>query len=351
MTRHLEPDGQAAHHWLTQHQHGLSHALDEFLDTEAGLREILLHSGHDTATDNLDTVLDTEAGLADILPIPTSATDGTRGMPHHHTEPTELLRTLSSADRMALRNEPDVKTASLALAQDLDIAHAGIPRDLDVARILAIDLANAIVRDLDLVLVRDLVLDPSFKPAMTRARAIAIDRARVLSIDLARDTDRARALDLAGAINRARELDRHRVYHLDLERAFGRACDLDRAFERARDLELDRYLDLNLDLGIIVDIRTTEVGRAIGLVRRCGPVMLDKDSLYALLDDFTTTDLSTVDLTGVDLSGVHWSEHTTQWPPAIDVEDLKVRSDESPPGSGTWIVRSGTATIRDLAER
>ncbi|MEH0447716.1 MULTISPECIES: hypothetical protein [unclassified Streptomyces] len=69
------------------------------------------------------------------------------------------------------------------------------------------------------------------------------------------------------------------------------------------------------------------------------------------MDDFTATDLSNADLTGIDLGGVYWSEHTTRWPPAINVEDLKARSKETPSGSGTWIVRSGTATIRDLAER
>ncbi|MGW2785920.1 hypothetical protein ACWC3X_32500 [Streptomyces populi] len=62
------------------------------------------------------------------------------------------------------------------------------------------------------------------------------------------------------------------------------------------------------------------------------------------------TDLSDVDLTGIDLSGVRWSEHTTQWPSVIDIEDLKARSDQAPPYNGIWIVRSGTATVRDLAE-
>ncbi|MFI6334188.1 hypothetical protein [Streptomyces sp. NPDC050535] len=33
-------------------------------------------------------------------------------------------------------------------------------------------------------------------------------------------------------------------------------------------------------------------------------------------------------------------------PPGIEANE----SDETPPGSGTWIVRSGTATIRDLVE-
>ncbi|MDX2936984.1 hypothetical protein [Streptomyces ipomoeae] len=74
------------------------------------------------------------------------------------------------------------------------------------------------------------------------------------------------------------------------------------------------------------------------------------------MDDFTTADLRTaylrtVDLTGIDLSGVHWSQYTTQWPSAMDVEDLKTRSAETPPGSGIRVAQSGTATIRGFAGR
>ncbi|WP_019064563.1 hypothetical protein [Streptomyces prunicolor] len=125
---------------------------------------------------------------------------------------------------------------------------------------------------------------------------------------------------------------------------------LDHHLARARDIARVLALALALDTAdardLIVEIRTAEVGRAIGLALRREPLVLDKNSLHTLLDDFTSTDL-----TGIDLSGVRWSEHTTQWPSAIDIEDLKARSDETPPGTGTWIVRSGTATIRDHAER
>ncbi|MGW0828674.1 hypothetical protein [Streptomyces sp. NPDC002845] len=46
----------------------------------------------------------------------------------------------------------------------------------------------------------------------------------------------------------------------------------------------------------------------------------------------------------------HWSQYTTQWPPTVDIDDLKTHSKETPSGSGIWVVRAGTATIRDLAE-
>ncbi|MCX5256726.1 hypothetical protein OOK27_21745 [Streptomyces canus] len=349
MTRHFGPSDhdQAAHHWLTHHQHALVDTLGDLLDTEAGLREILLQSRHDAATDNLDTVLDTEAGLAAILPAPPSPPADTQDTPPCPTN-TMLFRELSPADRMALRNNPDVKTASQALARALDrerglrIAHSALD--------LAFDLAGALTRDLDVAPAVTRILD------LDTARGLALALGHVLDRASAADLDRAldRALDLADALDRAVDLDRDRAASIfgfglapDITRALARVRDLTRVLEitRDRDRAVDRVHDL------IVDIRTVEVGRAIGLALRREPLVLDKDSLHVFLDDFTATDLSNADLTGVDLSGVRWSEHTTQWPPIIDVEDLKTRSDETPFGSGTWIVRSGTATIRDHAER
>jgi hypothetical protein len=350
VTRHSGPSDhdQAAQRWLTQHQHALTHALDDVLDTEAGLREILLHSHHDTATGNLDTVLDTEAGLAAILPAPPTSPADTHDTPPHHTDTTELLRALSPADRMTLRSNPDVKTASHARdrARDRAREHAldryrdlVLDRDLDLVR----DLADALDRDLNRV--RDLFLD--LNRDLDRALADALDR------DLVHDLDLVRALDLVRILDRAldlvRALDRYRDLDRTLVHALARARDLTRVLDLLRDLTNPGAVGRVLNL--IVEVRTAEVGRAMGLVLRREPLLLDKDSLHALLDDFTATDLSNADLTGIDLSGVHWSEHTTQWPPAIDIENLKTRSNETPPGSGTWIVRSGTATIRNLAER
>ncbi|MEU6071434.1 hypothetical protein ABZ864_45110 [Streptomyces sp. NPDC047082] len=354
MTRHPEPNpnDQAARQWLAQHQHALTHALDDLLDIEAGLREILLHSHHDTATDNLDTVLDTEAGLAAILPTtPQTPPAGPHDTPHHHTDTTaaeEILRTLSPADRMTLRNHPDVEKASQALAsaRDLDRDLARV-RARDLARALARDLARALAGDLDLALARALHRDRDLARDLDRARDL--HRTLALDLDLDRDLDRARDLyrALHRALTRARVLAGDRDLALDLDRALARTLDLDRAL----DLALYRTLDRDHAHVIIVEVLTAEVGRAIGLALRREPPALDKDSLHTLLDDFTTADLSNADLTGADLGGVHWSEHTTQWPLDIDVEDLKTHSDETPPGSGTWIVRFGTATVRDLAER
>ncbi|MEV5527743.1 hypothetical protein [Streptomyces prunicolor] len=381
MTRHFGPDDhdQAAQHWLTRHQHALTHALDDLLDTEAGLREILLHSHHDTAMDNLDTVLDTEAGLAAILPGPqTPPVDAYDATPHD-TGTAELLHALSPADRMTLRNDRDVRTASRALDCDRGIVQDRArgfvgDRALGLARDRALELAFDLHRALQIGLARDrdraqeLFRARDLDRASNYTRASAGNLVRILDRVLARDfsNDLSRAITAQELVS-ARELDRavERVIGLEIELrgalglarildlGLALACALNRAHALGRALGLARTRDPDLDRthAHIVELRTAEVGRAIGLALQREPLVLDKDSLHALLDDFTATDLSNTDLTGIDLSGVRWSEYTTRWPSAIDVEDLKARSDETPPGSGTWIVRSGTATIRDHAER
>ncbi|WP_409062411.1 hypothetical protein [Streptomyces sp. SYP-A7185] len=378
MTRRPEPHGhdQAVQQWLVQHQHALTRALDDLLDTEAGLREILLHSHHDTATDNLDTVLDAEAGLAAILPTPRTPPADTPDTPHHLIETPVHPRALSPAERMALRNNRDVEAARKALAHTHDIANVhdlapGLARHL--ARAIALDLAIALQLDLDLDLRHGIARD------LLGARYLTLELAIIRALEVPGALDRyndfdsvilcalaiAQSLDLPGppplqlarvhqsagdlarALDRARDLDRAH----DLARARGRARDLVRALDLALAFGFGRNRDMDHARGVIVAIHTAEVGRAIGLALDREPLKADADRLSALLDDFTTADLSDIDLTGIDLGGVRWSEHTTRWPPVIDSEDLKVRSDHGPPGSGIWIVRSGTATVRDCAER
>ncbi|MFJ3714064.1 hypothetical protein [Streptomyces sp. NPDC090053] len=318
-------DGQAVSNRLGRHQHTLDDSLDSVLDIEAGLREILIHSRHDTAVNALGTVLNTEAGLAGILPPPpqpqaSSDTSGT----HSHPRAGDSLPALSPADRMALRKHPDVKEAQRALAHTLDCALA-----LDRARTLARDLARTLALDLDLDRALDL------------ARPIALDLTIALDLDLDLDLDRARdlALELGRTLAHVRARGRGLAHVRARDR--GLACDLasDLASDLARELALDAF----------IEIRTNEVCRAIGSVLRQEPPVLDAASVPTLLDDFTHDDLRDTDLRGIDFSGVHWSQRT-QWPPAVDIEALKARSDETPPGSGIWIVRSGTTTVRDSAD-
>ncbi|WP_143179718.1 hypothetical protein [Streptomyces yunnanensis] len=335
--------------YLDQHQRTLTDVLDEVLDTEAGLREVLLQLRHDTAVDNLDTVLDAEAGLKAILPA--TLRNSPSGRPDAQEAPLEntgarrdAFHAVSPVDRMALRSNPEVTAACLDLDRALDLIRHLDPdlvldRALNLAHDLALDLARArdlnfdgdfnIDDDLDRELTRACVLADDLAGALNNARA----RGLVRDLNVARDLNIARNRDLSVARNRARDLN------IVLDRARDLAHDMDRDLDRARALAL-----------VLVDVRANQVGRAIGLVLRWELPALDKDSLHAFLNDFTTADLSSAELGGVDLDGVRWSERGTKWPPVVDVEALKILSAETPPGSKTWIVRSGTATIRDFVE-
>jgi hypothetical protein len=357
-------DDQAVSNRLGRHQHTLDDSLDSVLDIEAGLREVLIHSRHDTAVDALGTVLNTEAGLACILP-PTpqpqaSDTSGTRGNPRAG----DLPFALSPADRMALRDHPDVKAAQQLLSRDLD---HDLDRDLsplavraraiERAMTLGRDLARALARDLTRILARDLSRPHSRARDFVRDIDLARDRARALDVDfarvLARDAPYVVDSGVHFARSRARDLnlDLDSIHSLDrlLGVGLGFGLALDRA--RARDLTrlLDLVLDYDLDHDVFIEIRTNEVCRAIGSALHREPPLLDAASVLMLLDDFTHDDLRDTDLRGIDFSGVHWSQRT-QWPAVVDLEALKARSDETPPGSGIWIVRSGTTTVRDFAD-
>ncbi|MEV8248413.1 hypothetical protein AB0R01_32265 [Streptomyces rochei] len=343
-------DGQDVSNRLGRHQHTLDDSLDGVLDIEAGLREILIHSRHDTAVDALGAVLNTEAGLADILPpTPQLQASGTSGT-HRHPCAGDVLPELSPADRMALRNHPDVKAARCALDRDLPrtlalelalkLAHTfvrGLPRDRAFAFDRIRDRALALVSALDSARALDSDL------ARARVRVRALNRARALARDLVRARDLAR--DLVRDLDSARDLDSDHV----INHACGRARDLVRILDLALDHDLALYRALARARDVLSEIRANEVCRAIGLALHREPPVLDAASVSTLLDDFTHDDLRDTDLRGIDFSGVHWSQRT-QWPPVVDIEALKARSDETPPGSGIWIVRSGTTTIRDFAD-
>ncbi|MFF4402265.1 hypothetical protein [Streptomyces sp. NPDC001480] len=345
-----DPQTQCVAQWLEQHTDALADALDAALDIEAGLREIPLHSRHDTAIDDLDTLLDTEAGLATILPTtpqrPPVNLDDAHGVANDHASAEEFLRSVSPAERMALRNHPEVKAVSQALARHRYYSLSREPnplRTLGTLLELARDLVHALDADLH--------------------RAGELGRARDLTDDLTRSLNRAHvrpsdARDLAR--NLADLLGTTHDRDLDLDRARDRAQDLTRVLDRAHDLS--RKLTRGHDRAhaqsnprayarVIVAVRTNEVCRAIGSAMRQKTPTLDKASVRTFLNDFTTADLRTADLAGIDLGGVRWSQYTTQWPVTLEVENLKARSKETPPGRGTWTVQPDPATIRDFADR
>ncbi|MEU8786105.1 hypothetical protein [Streptomyces sp. NPDC048637] len=309
---------------LDQHKRALLDDLGAVLDIEAGLREILLQSRHDTLLSDLGTILDVEAGLSAILPpatppLPAIRPD-TKAAWEGSTAAERFFLSVSPQVRVALRVHPDVIAACRLLerARDLD---QSLDHGLVLARLLTFD--------------RDLAAD------LARALDLALARARDLALHL--DLDRDRTLALARARDLARILDRLHDLALVL------VADLDRDFDRAVVHVLGQFLSRVRDLSHdFVDICITEVRRCIaGGLDRDLPV-LNEDELNAFLDDFTTTDLRTADLDGIDLGGVRWSELGTRWPAAVDIEGLKTRSEEAPPGSGIYVVRSGTASMRGL---
>ncbi|MEW1551959.1 hypothetical protein [Streptomyces tsukubensis] len=371
MTDHSDDPDRIADLWLTQSQQALMDQLHSVFDAETRLREILLHSHHETATERLSTVLDVEAGLHGILRShqapPVLLTD--EASPHG-TDTAEILRTLSPAQRMALRSNPGVKEASRALSRDLD----GVR---DLSRPAGSDpvLAHRFRRDLYLRLAQTLARDLSLGIAsgLSRARKRAWDLARdhmlAVNLDLAAESARRVARDILrpgngttpestnvhelSALVDTLRLGRDRAY--GLHPAIAREIDLARArtgdLRKAHTLYLADGHDHIQAYSVVIGTRIAEVGRAIGRALGREPLVADNDSLHALLDDFTTTDLSSVELAGIDLGGVHWSEHTTLWPPNVDIEAMKARSEQAPHGTGIWIIRSGTATIRDLVEK
>ncbi|ADI04607.1 hypothetical protein SBI_01486 [Streptomyces bingchenggensis BCW-1] len=60
---------EAVERWLADGCQAVVDDLGHALDTEAGLREVLLQHHHDAAVDSLDDVLDVEAGLREALGV------------------------------------------------------------------------------------------------------------------------------------------------------------------------------------------------------------------------------------------------------------------------------------------
>lgn len=355
MTHLPEPghrDDQAVDRFLAQCELRLTAYLDNVLDVEAGLREALLPSRHKAAVDRLGVILDVEAGLRAVLPPAASSSSVPRRPAEGRPDVDRFTWPVRASDRLSLRTNPHVTRAYRALTRDVAIAREHLTRDH--ARDLDLDLVRALAHDLD------------------QAVSLGVDTERNRDADLERGLERARSLNLAVTNDLERGTDRNHphaiIRDLDRVRAMLRVLDrirvrrrwestslglvLDRAHSRTRDLELalERVGSHGRVLAsTIVNIRVNEVVRAIGMVLDGEAPALDKDSVHAFINDFTAADLRAVALEGIDLAGVQWSESGTHWPPEVDVEELKSRSEETPPHSGVWVVRSGTATVRGFA--
>ncbi|WP_411107180.1 hypothetical protein [Streptomyces sp. cmx-4-9] len=357
--------------WFDRHGRALADALGDVLDVEAGLREVLVQSRHDEAEGRLEAVLDVEAGLGAIVlaapppsfapsPSPSTGREERGSAPHPRTAAQEFLHSVSPADRLAARAHPEVTAAGRALDRAVELirrpdgGHAVLERAVDLARDLALDLSRARDLDFDIVLSLDPELGRGLRQALEStgplgelglpgAAELERDLAIAQDLNLARarglDTARARARDLTRVLDLARLLavrlvgaDSGPAEHAD------QADRADQADQAASDLA-----------GILVGIRTEQVGRALALVLRREPPPLDEDAALTFLHDFTAADLRAAELKGVDLGGVHWSEYGTRWPAALDVDELRQRSVEAPAGSHIWVVRWGGAEFREFA--
>lgn len=357
--------------WLEQHQQVQTAGLDHILDVEAGLREVLLQSHHDAHVHKLDTVLDSEAGLADILPTPrgsTSDVPANRAREQSPLHPGEYaMQSVSPVERMALRASPRVRAA----VDHTDVA-ANFYRVLveiraggsvDATGMLAQCLHDAVGLGLAVIGNREgrtaaLLQDVLEKSAELRHLTPA--RRRSSGLDAALALGVARALSIAGRCMSDFALDRRATYdNNDLITAIS---DLDdavrktrnalahlRGFPPTRDHDA-AFAEAARESMTLRRVCTATAKHAIEVRLRRRLPSLNDESLHALLEDFVTADLRRADLSGIDLTGVRWSDHGTQWPNALDIDDLRALSEETPAGSGIYVVQSGTATVYGYAD-
>lgn len=321
------PDPDPVDQWLDRHQRELADGLDGVLDVEAGLREVLIQSRHDAAVDALGDALDVEGGLAAIVPPTAQPVTG----PECAVETGSPSWQVDPVTRLALRADPRVAAAYEALNHTYFRTHK---LDADLARVR--ELLSGRV--------------PATRYELVSALQYVLDLTLFFGHDLGRDLDSGdtHSREFGKRLARALELTN------DLVAALDRAIDyVKRPTGQDRDMALAQELSGALGRGsalgpVLVELRAVGLRQAIGAALNTEPPPLDSVAVRAFLDDFTTSDLRTAELGGVDLDGVRWSESGTRWPATVDVDDLKSRSEGK--GGGIWVVRSGTATVHDLAE-
>ncbi|GGU44407.1 hypothetical protein [Streptomyces violascens] len=366
MTNHETVYDPAADDWFDRRQQDLLDSLDSVLDIEAGLREVLLQSRNDTMTDGLDSVLDVEAGLAAILPRKAEPEAQPAQDVQELTSVEALLAAVSPPVRIALRRHPEVLRGAEArerIPELYRLKHAMVEttrrlQDSVVAGHIFLELAldtslrfSGLARNLyEQLGAAGGFLNPRLDDEARRSLAEVLDFAG----DLASVIDRASILTReVEYFSRARGSRGHQRPGRNNSRQQVQG-ELRQALSQVRDhaASLDRLMmsvfytieGFTLEcLAKLQRILAREVGRR-------GFPRLALDDLHLFLDDFTTADLRDAALADVDLTGVHWSVHQTRWPEAVDVECLKAISTEVAPGSGIYVVRSGTATIREFAE-
>ncbi|QUI29460.1 hypothetical protein H9W91_00020 [Streptomyces alfalfae] len=340
---------------LHRHHADLVADLGSVLDVEAGLREVLLYADHAQQTATLGKVLDVEAGLAAIVPplhrADLSAEDPDLLLYAEQEAPDTLFR-VDPAVRMRLRRSHVVRRwfGRLKAAEDL---HSYVREIVvltervhyllaDDSRI--IDFSPILQTSLHLSRIAREVYAPSpdnnLEEALQRVPAITSSLEREIS----QASDAARSLEAVRILNRRNPKNTlHRKslrdFQQNLTAALGRAKTLSSELTERASTVL-RFV-LGNEHKYAIALQTC-------LARKTGAKnfpLLNAEQARDFLDDFTYADLRSADLRGTDMTGVRWSIQT-RWPADLDVQDLRARSTEDPPGSGSFIVRSGTARMR-----
>nr|WP_158712982.1 hypothetical protein [Streptomyces flavovirens] len=326
--------------------------LGTTLDVESGLREVLLRSDHSQQVKQLTKTLDIDAGLAAIVP--------SRSETFWSENAMWSLRETESGLEDPFDVAPEVR---MALREDLAEAHETLAgaEEATAALRLVVTLAEELrellskgssVVDFSAVLQTCLNLAGKVGEASTPFVDLTITIRETHHYTVELTTVSSAASDACRALEIAR-----RAPHRSAKNSAGLTV---RELQRMHTTALDdarRISYILLDRALLswrTAIRIEREKR--NSIRRALICRLDNDrfpaltaaGLRAFLDDFMYADLRKADLRGVDLTGVRWSVQTL-WPAELDVNDLRERSVETPLGSGIFVVRSGTARMRQFA--
>ncbi|MFE4626005.1 hypothetical protein [Streptomyces mirabilis] len=330
---------------------GIIADLGSVLDLESGLREILLRSDHSKQVAHLNAVLDVENGLAAILPSRTQGFwSASAALSLHETE-SDLGGPLAVPPhvRMVLRKDFAEHCDALELSEQLfahfshvasladnigDLLFASGAVDFSAAMEMCLRLSGEVgkMSPLSDSMMRAITETSEFAAELTAICCAAIDARRTL--ESARRFPHRSAKNSSGMTGRdlqkilaATHDDARQICHVVIDRALT-------GYRAAH-----RYLCEQSNV----------TRRALG--HRLGDLnfpALTAAELRAFVDDFMYADLRPADLLGVDMTGVRWSTQTL-WPAELDVEELRNHSVEDPAGSGIFVVRSGTARMRQFA--
>ncbi|MFG2694913.1 hypothetical protein [Kitasatospora sp. NPDC048407] len=308
---------------------------------EAVRDELLVERYARSFSDRLGKVMDVEAGLAQILLTPLTPAALEPSMEPLERGALNIIGLTDPRERLLVRNLPTVIHADgvlqrvLRLVGTVDQSQATrLDEDLgtDFRSPQARRRAEIIERHLEYVLAR-------IREFCSETGSVVEKVGRQYGDGLVLSSsvrDRLREFDYAVVCARSAVLrwlaDPEAVHRPKTDRS--PVAAIDHAYLRAEDLVATCVMEARKTMARHLD-------RDIPLATA--------EAVTAFLHDFTSTDLSGTDLRGIDLAGVRWSEFGTSWPENVDVDGIRSQSEETPPGSWTYVIRSGSATVRDFA--